>query len=412
MVRDRWTNNLDPRIDKSPFSKEDDDELFRAHGIYGKRWVEISERVYHSRRSENQVKNRWNSAAFKAFVSAEYGIDAYKMANRECGPSRRLGRLPRPQSSSPKVSSSRRRIRRTPPMPALALSSCARKMMSGDGSHGNPPRWNAKEGQSATRRAISRPARTAEKSTVSSSSLSSSSSSSGGGREPSPTTGDLIDAFSIARGAPQPPVPVATTITPSPPANVAVVPTTRVTNEEEPLVMATMTSAPARDANRPSPLSLLHFLCGRKDPGNEYRMDDLSPRSINNGSRPSQKGRAYTVEEDEMISRAALAERDFTQWAALASSINAMFYPSLLPKRSGKQIRDRWVNYLNPALNRRPWSREEDVRLWRAHEELGKRWTIIGIEKFHTTRSENQIKNRWNSAAFRKFVKDEYGKVV
>ncbi|KAL3822106.1 hypothetical protein ACHAXA_011884, partial [Cyclostephanos tholiformis] len=336
MVRDRWTNNLDPRIDKSPFSKEDDDELFRAHGIYGKRWVEISERVYHSRRSENQVKNRWNSAAFKAFVSAEYGIDAYKMANRECGPSRRLGRLPRPQSSSPKVSSSRRRIRRTPPMPALALSS----------------------------------------------------------------------------GAPQPPVPVATTITPSPPANVAVVPTTRVTNEEEPLVIATMTSAPARDANRPSPLSLLHFLCGRKDPGNEYRMDDLSPRSINNGSRPSQKGRAYTVEEDEMISRAALAERDFTQWAALASSINAMFYPSLLPKRSGKQIRDRWVNYLNPALNRRPWSREEDVRLWRAHEELGKRWTIIGIEKFHTTRSENQIKNRWNSAAFRKFVKDEYGKVV
>ena len=107
---------------------------------------------------------------------------------------------------------------------------------------------------------------------------------------------------------------------------------------------------------------------------------------------------------------AALAVRDFSQWAGLAAAINALSDPPLLPARTGKQIRDRWVNFLNPALNRRPWSREEDARLWRAHAELGNRWTEIGVEKFHTTRSENQVKNRWHSAAFKRFVSEEYGK--
>ena len=58
MVRDRWTNYLDPKIDRTPFSRDDDIELFHAHGRYGKRWAVISERAFGSRRSENHVKNR------------------------------------------------------------------------------------------------------------------------------------------------------------------------------------------------------------------------------------------------------------------------------------------------------------------------------------------------------------------
>lgn len=90
----------------------------------------------------------------------------------------------------------------------------------------------------------------------------------------------------------------------------------------------------------------------------------------------------------------------FTQWADLAPQ---------LPGRTGKQIRDRWVNYLNPAINHLPFSREDDLRLWKGHKELGKRWVEISVKVFHSTRSENHIKNRWYSAAFKKFISKEYG---
>lgn len=90
----------------------------------------------------------------------------------------------------------------------------------------------------------------------------------------------------------------------------------------------------------------------------------------------------------------------FTQWADLAPQ---------LPGRTGKQIRDRWVNYLNPAINHLPFSREDDLMLWRGHKELGKRWVEISVKVFQSTRSENHIKNRWYSAAFKKFIAKEFG---
>ncbi len=31
-----------------------------------------------------------------------------------------------------------------------------------------------------------------------------------------------------------------------------------------------------------------------------------------------------------------------------------------LPGRIGKQCRERWHNHLNPAINKDPWSEEED----------------------------------------------------
>jgi myb proto-oncogene protein len=139
----------------------------------------------------------------------------------------------------------------------------------------------------------------------------------------------------------------------------------------------------------------------------------LTHSSVNHSRQSSPKGRAYTEEEDRTITRIVLSERDFTHWSGLAADINALFPPppgTQQQPRTGKQVRDRWVNFLNPVINHEPWSREESIRLWKAYAECGKRWTVIGIEHFHTTRSENQIKNRWNSASFKYFVAEEYGK--
>jgi hypothetical protein len=48
------------------------------------------------------------------------------------------------------------------------------------------------------------------------------------------------------------------------------------------------------------------------------------------------------------------------------------------------------------------------MRLWKAYNEYGQQWSKIAIERFHTMRSEQQIKNSWKSTVFRKFITDGF----
>lgn len=118
--------------------------------------------------------------------------------------------------------------------------------------------------------------------------------------------------------------------------------------------------------------------------------------------KPGVRKGQWTDHEDAIVVEAVTnsSEQPFTRWSDLAQR---------LPGRVGKQIRDRWVNHLNPAINHLPFSREDDLLLWEGHEELGKRWVEIATKYFNSTRSENHIKNRWYSASFKKFIANEFG---
>ncbi|XP_066320310.1 transcription factor MYB3R-2-like [Miscanthus floridulus] len=74
------------------------------------------------------------------------------------------------------------------------------------------------------------------------------------------------------------------------------------------------------------------------------------------------------------------------KWSNVARSI---------PGRSREQCRERWMFYLDPAMNNQPWSEQEDITLIRAHRILGNKWCKLATH--FPGRTGKAIKNRWHT---------------
>jgi hypothetical protein len=59
------------------------------------------------------------------------------------------------------------------------------------------------------------------------------------------------------------------------------------------------------------------------------------------------------MQEDEKV-RHLVGVYGAKKWSKIAAE---------LPGRIGKQCRERWHNHLNPDINKKPWTEEEDRRI-------------------------------------------------
>jgi len=100
--------------------------------------------------------------------------------------------------------------------------------------------------------------------------------------------------------------------------------------------------------------------------------------------KPGLKKGLWTPEEDDEVRK--LVNLHGQQWSYISNIIKT---------RNGKQIRDRYLNYINPSTKHNEFSEEEDEIIKKLYLKHGSRWSYIA--QYCNGRTGDLIKNRFYS---------------
>ncbi|XP_057958816.1 transcription factor MYB4-like [Malania oleifera] len=105
---------------------------------------------------------------------------------------------------------------------------------------------------------------------------------------------------------------------------------------------------------------------------------------------------AWTSEEDQKLAQ-VIEIHGPMRWKTVAAKAGL--------NRCGKSCRLRWMNYLRPNIKRGNISEQEEDLILRLHRLLGNRWSLIAGRL--PGRTDNEIKNYWNSHLSKKIKQQE-----
>ncbi|XVF86894.1 hypothetical protein PTKIN_Ptkin18bG0077400 [Pterospermum kingtungense] len=105
---------------------------------------------------------------------------------------------------------------------------------------------------------------------------------------------------------------------------------------------------------------------------------------------------AWTEEEDRKLAE-VISVHGAKRWKTIAIKAGL--------NRCGKSCRLRWMNYLRPNIKRGNISDQEEDLILRLHKLLGNRWSLIAGRL--PGRTDNEIKNYWNSHLSKKISQIE-----
>ncbi|CAK81542.1 unnamed protein product (macronuclear) [Paramecium tetraurelia] len=101
----------------------------------------------------------------------------------------------------------------------------------------------------------------------------------------------------------------------------------------------------------------------------------------------------WTLEEDEQLKE--LVQKFGKKWSKICT---------VMDWRTGKQVRERYLNQLQGTINQDKWTEEEDKLILKLYRKFGTKWSYIS--SFLKGRPENMVKNRYYANLKRRYQCD------